>query len=90
MYDKQMRDSETIGQFVRDLISGLPPLAGEMREEFERNTRAGLESLLQKMNLVSREEYDIQVALLERLQQRVAELEQRLKEAESERTPPRA
>ena len=79
-----MRDPEAIAQFVKSLAAGLPPLATELRDEFERNARAGLESLLQKMNLVSREEYDIQVALLERLRQRVTELEQRL-QAEQEK-----
>ena len=77
-----MRDPETIAQFVKDLAAGLPPLATELRDEFERNARAGLESLLQRMDLVSREEYDVQVALLERLRLRVDELERQLQAAQ--------
>ncbi len=80
-----MRDPETISRFIKDLVAGLPPLATELRDEFERNARASLESLLQKMNLVSREEYDIQVALLERLRLRVTELERRLQAGQEKR-----
>ncbi len=67
-----------IEEFIRQLVRDLPPALAGMREELAEHLRAGLEPLLQKMNLVSREEYDIQVALLERLRKRVAELEQRL------------
>ena len=80
-----MRDPETIAQFVKGLVAGLPPLAAELRDEFEDNARVGLESLLQKMNLVSREEYDVQVALLERLRLRVTELERQLQAEQQQR-----
>ncbi len=63
---------------AREVFRNMPPALGELREECERNFRASMESFLQRMNLVSREEYDIQTAVLEKLRRRVAELEQRL------------
>ena len=72
------KEHEKIEEFIRQLVENLPPALSGLREELAEHLRAGLEPLLHKMNLVSREEYDIQVVLLERLRKRVAELEQRL------------
>jgi len=60
----------------------LPQGAREMREDFERNARTVLQSALNRMDLVTREEFDVQADVLARtrvqletLQARVAELE---------------
>ena len=75
-------DYEPLEEFIRQLVQRLPPALSNMREELAEHLRAGLEPLLQKMNMVSREEYDIQVVLLERLRKRVAELERQVGERE--------
>ena len=56
-----------------------------MRQEFDQQLRAGLRRTLQQMDLVTREEFDIQRevllrtrAKLEELERQVAELEQQL------------
>ena len=71
-------EREKIEEFIRQLVRKLPPAVSNVREELVVHLRAGLEPLLQKMDLVSREEYEVQVALLERLRKRVAELEKQL------------
>ena len=73
---------EEINQLVQEIVKGLPPFVGEARKEVEQGIRLGLEALLKKMNLVSREEYDAQVALLHRLLKQVEELERRIADAE--------
>lgn len=77
-------NAEKLDEFVRWLAEQLPDSAEEARSKIEKKLHAGLEPMLEKMNLVSREEYDVQVALLERLRQKLGALEQRL--AELERT----
>ncbi len=77
-------EREKIEEFIRELLQKLPPAFSHIRDELAEHLRAGIEPLLHKMNLVSREEYDIQVALLERLRKRVAELEQRLNRQDKE------
>ena len=72
---------EEINELVREIIKELPPFVGEARKEVEHGIQLGLEALLKKMNLVSREEYDAQVALLHRLSKQVDDLEKRLAEA---------
>lgn len=71
-------DPQKLDEFVDSVFRNMPSAFGEIREECQRNFRANIESLLQKMDLVSREEYDIQTALLEKLRSRVEELEQRI------------
>ena len=69
---------EEINQLIQEIIKELPPVVDTARTEVEQSMRLGLEALLKKMNLVSREEYDAQVALLHRLRKQVDDLEKRL------------
>jgi len=58
------------------LASVLPPSMSELQQDMEQNLRSGLESGLRKMNLVSREEFDVQTAVLLRTREKVEKLEQ--------------
>ena len=58
------------------LSSLLPPSMGELQQDMEQNLRSGLESGLRKMNLVGREEFDVQTAVLLRTREKVEKLEQ--------------
>ena len=60
---------------AKRLSSLLPPSANDLREDMEQNLRSGLESGLRKMNLVSREEFDIQTAVLLRTREKLETLE---------------
>ena len=73
-----------INQLIQEIVKELPPFVGAARQEVEQGIRLGLEALIKKMNLVSREEYDAQVALLHRLLKQVDDLEKRLAEAEKQ------
>jgi len=73
---------EELEQLIHEVVKGLPPFVGEARKEIEQGIQLGLEALLKKMNLVSREEYDAQVALLDRLRKQIDDMEKRLAEAE--------
>ena len=59
-------------QKVMDLIKASPAA------DIERNIKALMGQTFNKLELVSREEFDIQAALLQSLQARVAALEARL------------
>ena len=77
-----MNKPEKIENCVKEILENLPQGLVETRAELKKLLGAGLDSALQQMNLVSREEYDIQTRLLERLRKRVMELEERLTEYE--------
>lgn len=51
--------------------------------DLEKNLRAMLASWFDRLELVSREDFDVQRKLLERAQSKLAELETRLAEVES-------
>ena len=48
--------------------------AENLRKELERNLRAGLEAKLQSLNLVSRNEFEVQQAVLARAQQQLQDM----------------
>ena len=53
--------------------------------DFEKNLRALLAAWFDRLNLVSREDFDVQRKLLERAQAKLAELEVRIAELEGRR-----
>ncbi len=75
-----MDTSNHLEGLAKRLSSLLPPSASDLREDMEQNLRSGLESGLRKMNLVSREEFDIQTAVLLRTREKLEKLEVLLEE----------
>lgn len=60
-------------------------LANTPVADFEKNLRAVLTAQFSKLDLVTRDDFEIQKALLSRAQERLAALEQRLAEIEGQR-----
>ncbi|MBM4189781.1 MAG: accessory factor UbiK family protein [Betaproteobacteria bacterium] len=58
-------------------------LAQSPASDIEKNLRAALAGLFAKLDLVTREEFDVQTAVLLRAQERLAELETRLARLEA-------
>ena len=54
-----------------------------MREDLENNFRAVLRSSLSKLDLVTREEFEVQEAVLAKTRDKLEALEARLKELET-------
>ncbi len=65
---------------VRD---SLPGNAEHLRADFEKNLQSLLTQALKRLNLVTREEFEVQRALLERSREKLEKLEKRLAELES-------
>ena len=63
---------------VKKFTAAIPEPLRSMQEDMEKNMRSILESGLQKMNLVTREEFDIQTAVLQRTRERLEALEQKV------------
>lgn len=60
---------------IADLFERFMSEEAAVRGQIDKNARALAQSALAKLDVVSREEFDAQRALLERTQQRVADLE---------------
>ena len=60
-------------------------MASSPAKDFEKNARALLASAFAKLDLVTREEFDVQTQLLSRTQEKLAALEARVAELEAQR-----
>ncbi|WP_298608010.1 accessory factor UbiK family protein [uncultured Thiothrix sp.] len=75
--------SNPLDDMMKKFSELLPEPVRNMQEDFEKNMRGVMEAGLQKMNLVTREEFDIQTAVLQRTREKLEALEARLNEWEN-------
>jgi len=78
----------SLDELARRLADAVPEPVRAFGRDLESNFKAVLQAQLGKLDLVSRQEFDVQAALLARTQTALAALEERLKELESKITPP--
>lgn len=81
-----MQDKPTpnLDDMVNRLLKALPAGMREFSHEADKNLRAALHSALKKMDLVTREEFDIQQGVLARTRAKLEELEKQVAELEQE------
>ncbi len=79
-----MLDPKKISEIVQEVVDALPPGLKNLPNEVRQNFREALQSALLKMNLVTREEFDAQKAVLERTREKLEKLELKVKELERE------
>lgn len=79
-------DTESLDQTVNEIVNKISAVIPEdlksAKQGLEKNARATVEGAFQKLDLVTREEFDVQVTLLSKSQKRVKELEQRINQLE--------
>lgn len=68
-------DTGKLDELARKLVDALPDGVRELRADVEKNVRAALSSGFAKMELVTREEFDVQAAVLARTRAKVDALE---------------
>ena len=78
-----MIDVHSIDQLAHRLATLVPPGLAQAREDMEANFRDVLAQGLRRLDLVTREEFDAQRAVLDRARSQVAQLEIRLAELEA-------
>ncbi len=76
MSEKSLQD------LVRKLADAVPDGLRSVRSDLEKNFRSVLQSGLDKLELVTREEFEVQEAVLQRTREKLEALEERLKELE--------
>jgi len=67
-------------------LSGM--IAASPAADIEKNVRALLSSVFAKLDLVTREEFDIQMQVLQRTREKLKALEERLQRLENPPDPP--
>jgi len=71
-------DPKSLEELARKLADAVPPGLAALRDDLERNFRVVLQSGLARLDLVTRQEFDIQAAVLRRSRERLEELERRI------------
>lgn len=74
---------DSIDQLARKLAETVPDGLRAVRDDLEKNFRAVLKSGISRMDLVTREEFEIQQSVLRRTRETLAALETRLAELEA-------
>lgn len=78
-----MMDPKIFDEFARRLSAAMPPGLQSLQQDFEHNARAALQGALAKLDLVTREEFEVQSAVLARTREKVEALERRVAELEA-------
>lgn len=83
-YQRSM-NSESIDKLARNLAAAVPDSLRSIGDELEKNFRAVLQAGLGKLDLVTREEFEVQEAVLRRTREKLTALEARLGAVEQAR-----
>lgn len=78
-----MLDPKKLEQVARQIQNVLPQGIKDFGDDIDKKIRTVLQSQLNKLDLVNREEFDIQTQVLLRTREKLNRLEQRLNELEA-------
>ena len=76
-------DPRLIDDLARRLASSVPESVVALRRDLEANFKGVLQGQLAKLDLVTREEFDVQANVLKRARAKLAALEKRLADIEA-------
>lgn len=82
-----MFDKANLDELSRRLAGALPPGVSALSGDLERTFRGILQGAVDKLNLVSREEFEVQSQVLARTRAKLEALEAQLAELETRITP---
>jgi BMFP domain-containing protein YqiC len=89
-----MLDSKSLEHLAARITAALPPEVGRLKDDVNRNLRGAVTAALARLDLVAREEFEVQAAVLARtreklgaLEQRVSALEQQIREQQGQQRP---
>ncbi len=74
--------NDALEELTKRISSLIPGDVKHMQEDIESNVRSLLQSTLSKMNLVTREEFDVQSAVLQRTREKLEQLEKKVADLE--------
>ena len=77
-----MIDPKSLDALVSRVADSLPAGFGQLHQDLRNNLHAALSAALARMDLVSREEFDVQSAVLARTREKLTALEAKVAELE--------
>tara|TARA_B100000029_G_C16804502_1_gene678013 strand:+ start:32 stop:304 length:273 start_codon:yes stop_codon:yes gene_type:complete len=79
-----MIDPKTLDDISKRILNALPPGLEQLTEDARKNARSAMSAALARADLVTREEFDVQSAVLARTREKLEALEQTVTALESE------
>jgi len=77
-------NTKQVDELARSVLDKLPSGLRDMQRDVEKNIHAALQSALSRLDLVTREEFEVQSAVLLRTREKLEALEQRVAALEAE------
>ena len=77
-----LKNIEDIGKRIKDIM---PNSLKTSKEEVQKTLKSGADGFLQKLDLVTREEYELQLELLNKCYEKIDELEKKIEILESKK-----
>ncbi|MDQ7049975.1 MAG: accessory factor UbiK family protein [Enterobacterales bacterium] len=81
-----MLDSSKIEELADKFSQSIPAGAKNFQQDIEKNFKQVLQSLVTKMDLVTREEFDVQTKVLQRTREKIDQLEKQMAQMEQDAT----
>ena len=78
-----MFDPRFLDEMAKRFAEALPPGVRQLQLDMERNFHAALQAAFSRMDLVTREEFDVQQEVLARTRAKLQELEKQVAELET-------
>jgi len=79
-----MTNNDRLESFIQHITASLPEDLSHARQDIRKNIRSAVQSALSRLDLVTREEFDVQAELLCRTRAMLDEMEQRVRELEQQ------
>lgn len=79
-----MINTDFLDNLVRQVVQSLPGGDGSLTKDLEKNLRAAMQAVFNRMELVTREEFELQTELLSRSRSRLGQLEQQIAKLEAQ------
>ena len=83
-----MIDPKKIEEMARQVHNALPPGLRSLGEEVDKKIKQVLQSQLNKLDMVSREEFEVQTKVLMRTREKLTALEEKLAQLEAQLNRP--
>jgi len=80
-----MDNANQMDDIAKKIAELMPASFQNLQSDIKKNVQGGLESSIRKMNLVTREEFEIQTAVLQRTREKLEALEKVVKQLEEEK-----
>jgi len=79
-----MIDPNVLDELTKRISDNLPDSVKTLQLDLEKNIKASVQGLFREMDLVTRDEFNLQTAVLERVNEKLKKLEARLSELEKD------